>query len=339
MGFPSQKSEPHSWAPRMFERRRDCGETAPLSMRFCGLYRLEPFVGRARGWLLVLLATAPNDGAQRVGNDMAKLTIGKGIEADMTTFGIEGFAIFESDDLTLTDTQFLVEAEDGFDQTYTGTGFVDNNADDIPDTGTLNSWENTFGGDEVFTLTGFSMAWEDYWDFVTAGDDQGFFSAVLGGKDKIIGNNKGDTLFGFDGNDTLIGGKGRDTLDGDSGRDKLTGGAAKDTLTGGGSSDTFIYTKISDSNEETGIDVIVDFQSGQDIIDLHKIDADPLTGTDDAFFLGGSTFTNSVGELIQAVFKDGRVHLQGDIDGNGFADFDIAFLGKLAPFTIDDFVF
>lgn len=269
---------------------------------------------------------------------MTKLVIGQGVEADMTSFDIGGFDIIESDVLTLSHTEFVVDAEDGFTQTYTGTDFADPDHNDVPDSGTLTGWDNSFNGNQIFTLTKFSMAWEDYWNFVDTDDGTGFLSAVLAGKDKIVGNDQDDVLLGFDGNDIIKGGKGRDTLEGGDGTDKLIGGANADRLTGGAKGDKFVFQKISESPFDSP-DLITDFRPIQgDLIDLHKIDADPGTEVDDAFFLGGDTFTNTVGELIQDVFKDGRVHLQGDIDGDGFADFDIGFLGKLS-LTIDDIIF
>ena len=77
------------------------------------------------------------------------------------------------------------------------------------------------------------------------------------------------SFFGGGGDDTLLGGGGLDTLSGGDGNDRIAGYGRADTLTGGAGSDTFVYLAVSDSTNEQGAnDVITDFQSGVDRIDL-----------------------------------------------------------------------
>ena len=84
------------------------------------------------------------------------------------------------------------------------------------------------------------------------------------GNDKLIANDFGCTLSGGYGNDTLIGGAGNDTL---------IGGAGVDTLTGGDGADTRMPA-TGDSSAATGQhDLITDFTSGVDHIDLTGRDA------------------------------------------------------------------
>lgn len=66
-------------------------------------------------------------------------------------------------------------------------------------------------------------------------------------------------------------------------------------------------------------DSITDFQHNQhDKIDLHSIDAN-VVSLDEAFhFIGAARFHQQAGELRYA-----RHILQGDVDGDGTADFQI----------------
>jgi ELWxxDGT repeat protein len=73
----------------------------------------------------------------------------------------------------------------------------------------------------------------------------------------ISGNSAANRLRGHDGDDTLEGGDGNDTL---------IGGHGSDTLTGGSGRDRFVFD--SDSGATEGPDVITDFASGVDRIQL-----------------------------------------------------------------------
>ncbi|NIZ00399.1 hypothetical protein HCZ99_01975 [Thalassospira lucentensis] len=72
------------------------------------------------------------------------------------------------------------------------------------------------------------------------------------------------TLDGGDGNDTLWSNAGDDVLLGGAGNDHLYGSAGNDTLTGGTGWDEFQIGKAD------GHDIITDFKSGEDIIDLSE---------------------------------------------------------------------
>ena len=73
---------------------------------------------------------------------------------------------------------------------------------------------------------------------------------------RIEGDGGADWLLGNAGNDTLVGGAGDDTLYGGPGNDALTGGAGSDIFT------------FSPSN---GQDVVTDFTTGQDKLDLTQV--------------------------------------------------------------------
>lgn len=110
-------------------------------------------------------------------------------------------------------------------------------------------------------------------------------------RDLLVGNEVDNVLTGLAGNDVLRGGGGDDTL---------IGGAGADTLTGGAGADLFVATHAFST------DVITDFESGVDQIDLSAFDFT---------FVGENAFSNTAGELR---FADGQ--LQGDLNGDGVAD-------------------
>jgi len=99
-----------------------------------------------------------------------------------------------------------------------------------------------------------------------------FASGLISGTleaDFIPAGSTADRIVGLAGNDTLAGGDGDDTLIGGSGADTLIGGGGNDILLGGDGQpvpgpDTFVYTG--------GADVIIDFDPGQDIVDISQLD-------------------------------------------------------------------
>ncbi|WP_414471007.1 Ig-like domain-containing protein [Microvirga sp. M2] len=184
---------------------------------------------------------------------------------------------------------------------------------------------------------------------------------LLGGSghDTLAGGTGHDRLYGDAGNDRLYGGSGHDRLDGGSGHDRLDGGAGNDTLLGGTGNDTlvgglgrdqlgggagrdvFVFTTVAESRVGAQRDVIHDFQSGHDRIDLRGIDANTRLAGNQAFSWTGADgpflhpqesaaflatgFTGRAGELR---FANGL--LMGDVDGDGRADFEIRIVGPLA---------
>jgi serralysin len=140
------------------------------------------------------------------------------------------------------------------------------------------------------------------------------------------------------GNLTFFGGTVSDILIGGSGNDTISGGGGGDTLRGGAGNDTFRYADISDSNGTTNAtrDHILDFTSG-DRITLSRIDA--ITGgSDDAFaFIGNSAFTNTAGQLRSSDNGDGTHTVEGDVNGDGVADFAIL-VTAATPLGSGDFI-
>ena len=134
------------------------------------------------------------------------------------------------------------------------------------------------------------------------------------------GGSARDYLFGNDVSNRLNGNGGNDVLDGSKGNDVYTGGAGNDEF------------RIS----QTGYaDTITDFSAG-DRIRLSEIDAitTNAAGSNDAFsFIGNAAFGHVAGQLRY----DGNV-VQGDVNGDGVADFSIVIQNHAALATGDFFL-
>jgi Ca2+-binding RTX toxin-like protein len=133
-----------------------------------------------------------------------------------------------------------------------------------------------------------------------------------------------ENLTGSGFNDVLTGSSGANAINGGGGDDRIAGAQGADLLTGGAGADTFIYAGTSASTVAvSGQDQIMDFASAEaDRIDLSAIDANTATsGVDDPFTLVAS-FTHHAGELI-SVSQSGAFLVQGDVNGDGAADFAI----------------
>ncbi|TMJ19752.1 MAG: serine 3-dehydrogenase [Alphaproteobacteria bacterium] len=148
-----------------------------------------------------------------------------------------------------------------------------------------------------------------------------------GGDDSLTGNNASNLLIGNGGNDVILGGKGTD---------RIEGGAGGDVFAFGGPGDSMDYTYRSDG-KKLSPDIITDFVSGTDKIDLSAIDADAGTEANDAFaWIGAGAFTGVAGQLRAEVLED-HVHILGDMNGDGRADLHIIAGGTVI--LASDFVF
>ena len=167
-----------------------------------------------------------------------------------------------------------------------------------------------------------------------SGDDM-----LEGGKggDTLVGGKGSDRLKGDDGRDKLTGDSGNDILQGGTGDDRLTGGIGADQQTGGAGHDTFIFRYLAESTIGTvGRDRITDFVSGVDTINLAVIDAMSGSGNQAFHWIGTASFTSAKGQLRYDQ-SGNTTYVQGDVDGDGLADFRIDLKGRL---TLDsaDFV-
>ena len=88
----------------------------------------------------------------------------------------------------------------------------------------------------------------------------------------------------------------------------------------------------------TTCDSINDFSQLQgDKLDFASVDADTLTGGDQAFqFIGTAAFSNVAGELRYDII-DGNTYVYGDTNGDGVADFMVRVIGSHS-LTEGDFV-
>ncbi|WP_156680810.1 cellulase family glycosylhydrolase [Sphingomonas profundi] len=158
----------------------------------------------------------------------------------------------------------------------------------------------------------------------------------------ITGNAGDNVIRGMGGNDKLDGGAGNDRIDGGEGDDTIIGGLGQDWLTGGTGKDVFRFATIEDSTVRAP-DTITDFLSGTDRIDLSGIDASASKTGNQAFTLiGTGAFTHVEGQLRYEVGRAADGHsfttVQGDVNGDGVADFAIVLDNFSAGLKALDFV-
>ncbi len=131
-----------------------------------------------------------------------------------------------------------------------------------------------------------------------------------------------ENAVGGGGNDIIVGNKASNRINGNAGNDVISGGAGIDYLTGGTGADTF----VGDINGSTmtakrgplALDVITDFVSGTDKIDLRGIDAKTGLSGDQAFTFKGSSANKNAGDLTYKMYDsvNGAERALGiDIDG------------------------
>ena len=135
-----------------------------------------------------------------------------------------------------------------------------------------------------------------------------------------------DTIKGGDGNDAILGEGGNDALNGGAGNDTLRGGAGADKIIGGDGGDTFVFKAVSESTlNASRRDTISDFSAYEgDVIDLAGIDAHASARGNQAFdFIGTSDFSGTAGELRYELRNGTDALVQGDVDGDGTADFGL----------------
>jgi Ca2+-binding RTX toxin-like protein len=156
-------------------------------------------------------------------------------------------------------------------------------------------------------------------DFSPGHNDVVFGDALSSG---VFGD---DTLQGLAGDDSLAGRGGADQLYGGDGADTLIGGDGADYLSGAAGVDRFVFEATSDS-PLAAPDVIADFQTGVDRIDLSPIDANGAAvglGT----FAFVINFTGVAGQLRIRSFAGFSV-VEGDTNGDQVADIVITVIGS-----------
>jgi len=141
-------------------------------------------------------------------------------------------------------------------------------------------------------------------------------AAPLRGAETLTFNGSAET----DGSFRVFGGHLGDTITGGAQADIIQGNGGADVLTGNGGADIFRYVAATDSRTTTP-DQILDFTTG-DRIDLSPMDSKTGAGNDAFTWIGGNAFSGTAGEL-RGTASGNSWTIQGDIDGNGTADFQI----------------
>jgi Ca2+-binding RTX toxin-like protein len=156
---------------------------------------------------------------------------------------------------------------------------------------------------------------------LAAGSSVEYLIGAAGAGMSLTGNELSNGIFG-----TAF----ADNLNGGAGMDWLLGGAGADTLAGGDGIDTFILNAISDSGVGAGNrDVITDFVDFTDRLDLSGIDANTSNGAgvNDTFsMIGANAFSGTAGQL-RYVLAGANTVIQGDVNGDSVADFEVVLNG------------
>jgi len=165
-------------------------------------------------------------------------------------------------------------------------------------------------------------------------------TAETNGSFVVQGGAGSDIIAGGARGDYLIGGAGNDELYGLGGNDHLVGGAGTDQLRGGFGRDVFHFESVTDSSPGDAGDRIADFEKGTDKIDLSKIDAGSADGDQAFSFIGENAFTGTgTGELRSTFdFELNAWMVEGDVDGDGIADFGFLVTAFGAPLNTADFI-
>ena len=173
---------------------------------------------------------------------------------------------------TLTDT-FTVTTVDGTAKLVTIT--INGASDADP-----NDFDNLAPGPEVITDPPFVFGTPGG-ESIAGGGNDGQIVYAGAGDDTVNGTGAGDILYAGSGNDTvkgnggddtIYGGSGSDTINGNNDNDTIIGGFGADQLTGSNGNDRFVYLSAADSNANL-FDIITDFASGSDKIDLAALGA------------------------------------------------------------------
>lgn len=106
--------------------------------------------------------------------------------------------------------------------------------------------------------------------------------------------------------------------------DTIEGGIGRDVLTGGSGADVFVFGTLADSAPGTNRDLVMDFVTGQDVIDLSLIDADTATAGHQSFAFADTTPTANA---VWMTLAGTRLLLRADVTGDGIADTEISLEG------------
>ena len=140
-----------------------------------------------------------------------------------------------------------------------------------------------------------------------------------------------ENAVGGAGADEILGNDAANQLSGGGGGDRIRGAGGFDVVRGESGADIFVFDALADSRmsalrsdgKKIAPDLLADFVSGEDKIDLSVIDAIAATAANDAFtFIGTNAFSGVAGEL-RIEIRDGASHLFLDVDGDRMGDLEI----------------
>jgi Ca2+-binding RTX toxin-like protein len=198
--------------------------------------------------------------------------------------------------------------------------------------------DRLFGGAGPDTLDGGNGLDAAYYSDSTVGVTVSLASGIgLGGTaqhDTLINI---ENLSGSGYGDALTGNNGGNVIRGNGGNDVLQGNGGQDIIGGDAGADRFLYAATTDSAVGATADRILDFNSSQgDKIDLHLIDAKTTVAGDQAFTFITGAFTGVAGQL-HAIGSGADTLVEGDVNGDGAADFQIKLSG-LPTLVAGDFI-
>ncbi len=125
--------------------------------------------------------------------------------------------------------------------------------------------------------------------------------------------------------ENAVGGTGNDLLIGNHVSNRLKGGGGADKMWGGGGADIFIYEKSTDSAPDSP-DLLMDFASGEDQIDVSRLMRDARVKKLDFV----NTLSGKAGEAVLSFNSDVGIGSLGiDLTGNGEVDLLVKTLGEI----------
>jgi hypothetical protein len=195
----------------------------------------------------------------------------------------------------------------------------------------LDGGDKLHGGDDADVLDGGDGADSLYGEAGADALDGGVGNDTLegdAGNDTIVGGDGTDAIKGGADNDLLYGNSGADILQGHGGIDVLVGGVGADSLVGGGGADSFIFGEGDLGTSAVLTDLVTDYKtSDADVIDVSGIDADVITGGDQAFtFVAGLT---GVAGQATLTFSAGTTTAAFDTNGDATADLFLLMTGNV----------
>ena len=129
-------------------------------------------------------------------------------------------------------TSFTITTNSQVDS-FVGQGFTFG-ANGYPNGGVVAEVHETYGGAQVFDLTGLSVSTSTLLTWAANANSGLARTTILGGSDLITGSALTDRLRGYDGADTINAGAGNDFADGGEGDDRVFGGLGDDVIVDSG---------------------------------------------------------------------------------------------------------